>query len=57
MGMSMFPKLAVSNIGKSTEFVAATLWDIGLDLLGFYKNLDRFRTCIHGLGFVGLHLI
>ena len=55
-GRSMFPKLGVSSVGKSTELVAATLWDVGLDLLGFYKSLDRVSTCMHGLGIVGLHL-
>lgn len=33
--MSMFPKLGVSNAGKSTEFVADALWDLGIVLLGF----------------------
>ena len=55
-GRSMFPKLGVSSVGKSTELVTATLWDVGLDLLAFYKSLDRVSTCMHGLGIVGLHL-
>lgn len=45
MGTSTFPKLGVSNAGKSTELAAATLWDIGLDLLGFDKSPDSFSTC------------
>ena len=53
----MFPKLGVSNVGMSTELVTATLWDVGLDLLGFYKSLYSFSICTHGLGVVGLHLL
>ena len=41
----------------STELVAATLWDLGLDLLEPYKVLDGLHTCTHGLGIVGLLLL
>ena len=45
------------SVDKTTELVAATLWDIGLDFLGFYKSLENFSTCTLGLGVVGLHLL
>ena len=51
-GISMFPELGVSNLGKSTELAAAALWDLGL-----YESLDSFSVCAHGLDIVGLHFL
>lgn len=56
-GMSTFPKLGMSSVGKSTELAAAALWDLGLDLLGLYEGRDSLSACAHGLGVVGLHLL
>ena len=56
-GRTTFPKPVLRSVGKSTELVAATLWDIGLDLLGFYKSPESFSTYTLGLGIVGLHLL
>ena len=56
-GTSTFPELGVSDVSKSIELAAATLWDLGLDLLGLDKGLDSLGTCTHGLGVVGLHLL
>ena len=56
-GKSMFHKFMESSVGKSTELVAATLWDIVLGLLVFYKSPESFSTCTLGLGVVGLHLL
>ena len=57
IGPSLFSKLVVSDVGKSTELVAATLWDLGLVLFGIHKDLDSLGMCAHGLGVVGLHLL
>ena len=38
-GENTFPKFGVSYVGKSMELVAATLWDLGLDILGLYEAL------------------
>ena len=40
-----------------TELAAATLWDLGLDLLGLDQGLDSLSTCTHGLGVACLHLL
>lgn len=56
-GSSMFPKLGVGDVGKSTELMAAALWDLGLDLLGLSEGLDGLSPCTQGLGVVGLHLL
>ena len=56
-GTSTFPKLSVNDVGKLTEFVAATLWDLECDLLGLYGGLDSLSMCTNGLGGVGLHLL
>ena len=56
-GISTSPKLVVNHVGKSTELVAATLWDLGLVLFGIHKDLDSLSMCAHGLGVVGLHLL
>lgn len=53
----MLPQLGVSNTGKSTELVAAVLWDRGLDPLGLDKSLGSLGTCTRGLGIVGLRLL
>ena len=37
--------------------MAATLWDLGLDLLRLHKSLGSLNTCIHGLGVIGLCLL
>ena len=55
-GMNLLPKLGMGMLAKSAEFVAAALWDLGLDLLGLDQGLDNLSMCIHGLGIVGLHL-
>ena len=38
-GMNLLPKLGMGMLAKSAEFVAAALWDLGLDLLGLYETL------------------
>lgn len=40
IGISMFFKLGVSNVGKLIELVATALRNFGLDLLGFYEGLN-----------------
>lgn len=50
-GMSMFPNLGVSDVGKSIELVTATLWDLDLPVL--YKGLDNLSICTHGFGVIG----
>lgn len=57
VGTSMFPGLGVSNVGKLTKRAAATLWGLGLDLLGLRESLHSLSTCTHGLGTVGQHLL
>lgn len=57
VGMSTFPELWVSNVGKLTEVVTADLLCLGLDLLELDEALDNLGTCTHGLGIVGLHLL
>ena len=52
-----FPELGVSSVSTSTEFAAAALWDLGLDLLGLDQGLDSLSMCARGLGIVGLHLL
>ena len=46
--------LRVSSVGK---YLAATLWDLGLELLRLYESLGSLNTCIHGLGVIGLCLL
>ena len=57
VGMSTFPKLEVSSVSNLTELVTATLWDLGLDLLGLDQGLDSLSMCARGLGIVGLHFL
>ena len=51
-GASMSPELGVSRAGKLIEFVAASLWAVGLD-----EGLEGLHTCTRGLGIVGLRLL
>ena len=37
--------------------MAATLWDLGLDLLRLHESLDSLNVCIHGFGVIGLCLL
>lgn len=57
VGRSTFPELWLSNVGKSTEVVAADLLCLGLDLLELDEALDNLGTRTHGLGIVGLQLL
>lgn len=45
VGTSMLPKLDVGNVDKSAELEADAFWNLGLDLLGFYKDLDSLGPC------------
>ena len=55
MGTSMLPELRVGSIDKLAELAADAFWDLGLDLLGLYKDLNSLGMNTHGLGIVGLH--
>lgn len=57
VGRSTFPELWLSNVGKSTEVVAADLLCLELDLLELDEALDNLGTRTHGLGIVGLQLL
>ena len=37
--------------------MAATLGDLGLDLLRLHESLDSLNACIHGFGVIGLCLL
>ena len=41
--------LGVSIVGRSIELVAATLWDLGLDLLGLYETLIALARVLTAL--------
>ena len=49
-GMGTFPELGMSHVSKSIKLSAATLWDLGLDLVGLEDGPD-------GLGCACLHLV
>ena len=52
VGTSTFPELGVSNVSKSTELVAAALWDLGFDLLELYKALVALARAAMALALV-----
>lgn len=53
----MHPEPGTVDAGKSTELAADALGDLGLDLLGLYKDLTSLRMHTHGPGIAGLHLL
>lgn len=46
MRTSMLPKLGVSHVGKSIQLAAASLLDLGIDLLGLYEGLDSLARAL-----------
>lgn len=47
----------MNDVGRSIELAAASLMDLGLDLLRFYEGLDSLSMYTHGLGAISLHLL
>lgn len=45
VGISMLPEHDMASVGKLAELGADAFWDLGLDLLGLYKDLDRLGPC------------
>ena len=54
---SVLPEFGEGNVGKLTEQASDTLWNLGFDLLGFYKDLNGLSMHTYDLGIGGLCLL